>query len=338
MHRHNRVENDWRRWVDGVAEAAIPEQRETWGLYGEEVEEIRLAHGPGRYVSALQSGIGEAMSEPSEIAFIAATYDTLGYDPRHVVPYLVDALSCYPRTARIGWIGVEPGLLARFGAAWRALGFGGDLNIPDAARWLAAPASGITRNVPFAELADESDAFVIDFGPRPAGPDMADDAATRRLRLVNFWCRGLIMNERRRLERAKAVPRRFIVVNAVHGQFEGLVSAHIGAPLAPIATRLRQGFVLPASKEVLPLLPLLTVGNAGLKEGAGIAGVRGAEGFVFFGGALDLLEGEYRVSVSFEPHTLPRALAGLDLMRLEIVTGAHYFAFRVLSAADLARG
>ncbi|MGH7086787.1 MAG: hypothetical protein ACREFN_17550, partial [Acetobacteraceae bacterium] len=223
MHRHNRVENDWRRWVDGVTEAAIPEQRETWGLYGEEVEEIRLAHGPGRYVSALQSGIGEAMGEPSEIAYAAATYDTLGYDPRHVVPYLVDALSCYPRTTRIGWIGVEPELLARFGAAWRALGFAGDLNIPDAAHWLAAPASGITRNVPFAELADQSDAFVIDFGPRPAGPDMADDAAMRSLRLVNFWCRGLIMNERRRLEGAKAVPRRFIVVNAVHGQFEGLV-------------------------------------------------------------------------------------------------------------------
>ncbi|MGH7086148.1 MAG: hypothetical protein ACREFN_14280, partial [Acetobacteraceae bacterium] len=125
---------------------------------------------------------------------------------------------------------------------------------------------------------------------------------------------------------------------AVHGQFEGLVRAHIGAPLAPIATRLRQGFVLPASKEIRPLLPLLSVGNAGLKESAGIAGVRGAEGFVFFGGVLDLLEGEYRVSVSFEPHALPRALAGFDLMRLEIVTGTHYFAFRVLSAADLARG
>ncbi|MGH7102045.1 MAG: hypothetical protein ACREFJ_06565, partial [Acetobacteraceae bacterium] len=267
--------------------------------------------------------------------YVAASYDKIGYDPRHVVPYLVDALSCYPRTTRIGWIGVEPDLLARFGAAWQALGFAGELNIPDVAHWLAAP--GMTRHIPFAELADESDVFVIDFGPRPAGPDRADDGALRILRLVNFWSRGLIMTERRRLEGGKT-PRRCIVVNAVHGQFEALVRAHIGAPLAPIATRLRQGFVLPASNEIRPLLPLLSVGNAGLKETAGIVALSGTEGFVFFGGTLDLLEGAWRVSVNFEPQTLPSALAGFDLMRLEVVTGSHYFAFRALSAADLAGG
>lgn len=337
MHRHDRIANDAVRWVDGVDAAPVPEQREIWGLAGEEVEEIRLAHGSGRYVSALLSGVGEAMGEPSEVAYVAATYDQMGYDPRHVVPYLVDALSCYPRTTRIGWIGVEADLLARFGAAWRALGFAGDLNIPDQAHWLTAAISGVHRRAAFAELADESDVFVIDFGPRPNGPDTADDSATHILRLVNFWCRELIMHERRRLESAKA-PRRFIVVNAVHGQFDAFVSAHIGAPLAPIATRLRQGFVLPASKEIRPLLPLLLVGNAGLKEGSGIAALRSKEDFVFFGGALDLLEGAYRVSVSFEPQTLPRALAGLDLMRLEVVTGGHYLAFRALAAADLAHG
>ncbi len=337
-HRHDRVQNDTERWIDGVSEAAIPEQRETWGLAGETVEEIRLGDDLGRYLRSLRAGIGEAMRAPSEVAYVAENYDKIGYDPRHVMPYLVDALSCYPRATSIGWIGVEPELLARFAAAWRALGFVGDLLIPVEAHWLTAATPGVTRRVGFPELADASDVFVTDFGPRHADHSRGKTWATHAVRLVNLWFRKLVMSERRRLQNAATAPRRFIAVNSVHGEFQELVRAHIGAPLAPIATRLRQGFVLPADNAIRPLLSLLEAGVAGRKEGTAIAALRGTEGHVFYGGSLDLLAGTYRLSVSFARQELPRSFPEAHLMVLEVVTGNHYFAWREISATDLVEG
>ncbi|MGH6679416.1 MAG: hypothetical protein ACREDL_10935, partial [Bradyrhizobium sp.] len=258
MHRPDRVQNDWQRWVEGVVGPGIPEQSGRFGFAGETIEEIRLDSQRDSYASLLGAALGGAMQEPTRIAYRQESYDKVGYDPRHVVPYLIDALSCYPRTTTIGWIGIDPGLLHRFSAAWAEIGFTGAVKIPAEAPWLAQAARDRCRLVSFAEIAHGADGFVIDFGSRPAGEDLEPTVAdgTRTIRRVESWFRRLVTAERRRLDDGTGAPRRFIAVNAVHGRFESLVNAHIGAATAPIATRLRQGFVLPVEKTIRSLLPV----------------------------------------------------------------------------------
>ena len=251
-HRHDRVQNDWVRFVDGLTEPTIPEQTSSWGLGSEPIEEIRLADDRGHYVGALRSAIGEAMQAPTEIAYNTASYDKVGYDSRHVVPFLVDALSCYERSTVVGWIGVEPALLDRFALAWRELGFTGDLLLPDEASWLPAEAASGCRRTPMTEIARAAGVLVIDFGPRPVGaaapaPEPVQDR-------VVAWFEHLVAAERERLSGVGSLPRRFVVVNAVHGRFESIVQESIGAAAAPIATRMRQGFVLPKPSIVRDIL------------------------------------------------------------------------------------
>ena len=242
-HRHDRVQNDWVRFVDGLTEPTIPEQASNWGLASEPIEEIRLAHDRGHYVGALRSAIGEAMQAPSEIAYNSASYDKVGYDSRHVVPFLVDALSCYERSTVVGWIGVEPALLDRFVLAWRDLGFTGDLLVPNESTWLPAKAASGWRRVPVTEIARAAGVLVIDFGPRPVGaaPPVPEPVQDH----VVAWFEYLVAAERDRRSGGGSLPRRFVVVNAMHGRFESIVQDNIGAAAAPIATRMRQGFVLP---------------------------------------------------------------------------------------------
>ncbi len=340
MHRHDRVENDWRHWVDAVCEAEIPEQSERWGLVAETIEEIRLEGQHSSYANSLRAAIGEPMPEPTKIAYREESYDKVGYDPRHVVPFLIDAFSCYPRTTRIGWVGIDPGLLDLFTAAWEQIGCTGGVQVPTEATWLRNAPNHRCRPVPFTDLADAADGFVIDFGPRPASEEAGPAAAARKLaiRQVESWFRRLVMAERQRLEDKIEAPRRFIVVNAVHGRFESQVRARIGAAAAPIATRLRQGFVLPAEKQARSLLPVLETGPAGRRTGTSVVTLRGAGGHAFYGGYFDLMEGRYRLRLIFEPARLRAPLYKKDVMILEVVSGSHYLAIRPVQGAELAHG
>ncbi|MGH7068099.1 MAG: hypothetical protein ACREEU_09995 [Acetobacteraceae bacterium] len=340
-HRHDRVENDWRRFVDGVSRGDIPEQSDCWGLASETIEETRLDGPAAGYVGALRAAIGEGMKKPTEIAYRGDSYEKVGYDPRHVLPFVVDALSCYPPATTIGWIGADAALLDRFVTAWERLGFSGSVLVPAEAPWLQITARRSWRPVPLAELVRSAAAFVIDFGPQPAAETTSSAAPpepTQILRCVALSFRRLVTEERRRLEDKEALPRRFIAVNAVLSRFEGLVRAHIGAPLAPIGTRLRQGFVLPAENGFRSLLATLDVGGAGRREGSHVATLPGVEGYVLFGGYRDLMAGSYRLRVSFEGRDVPERFTTMDLMVLEVVTGSHYLAFRPITGADIAAG
>ena len=232
-HRHDRAQNDWKFFVEDVSEAAIPEQAESWGLAGETIEEVRLDGAQGAYVGALRAAIGDAMEQPTTIGYRTECYDEIEYDPRHVLPFLVDAVSCFPRDSVIGWVGAEPALLARFLPAWRGLGFTGAVLVPYDADWLATTGC---QSVAIEDIVARAGIFVIDFG----GPDSREAGAQ-----VLNWFLELTSAERELLALGHTLPRRFIAVNAVHSRFEIPVSERLVAAAAPIATRMRQGFVLP---------------------------------------------------------------------------------------------
>jgi hypothetical protein len=237
-HKAGAVQNDWTVFVRGLREQRAPDQPD-WGLGGEEVEEVRLTAG-AVYVAALETAIPSAMPEPREVAFAGGGLDRTDYDPDHVAPFVVDAVCSMPREIRLGWVASTPALLARFAAAWAALGFTHPVRSA-----IAQPGGALPPDIQ-AMLA-EVDVLVFDFAMTPAlhddpGRTMLDDPA---IAAVAAAFKQAAQAEQSRM--ASHPPRRFICVNAVANSVESLVLTQIGAPTAPYSTRLRQGFVKPSA-------------------------------------------------------------------------------------------
>ena len=310
-HRPGSLANDWRAYVDGISQAPAPGQ-DNWGLAGEAVEEIRLDAKPS-YPDALRAAIGAPMCQPSHLLHGRATRDRIDYDARHVLPFLVDALVAFPRDLRLGWFGSRKDLLSRFAVAWAALGFHQPILVANGADWLgpALPANAVWR--PAADIGRNAQAFVFDFGmPLGRPPDsnlaLAEEAS---LAFVADGLRAMAQAEDQHLLCPTAAPRRFIGVNAVHNQWEGLIGSVVGAVIAPLATRLRQGLRLPPVTLPADILPRLYPGNASLRTADGIRILPGRQGQALRGPPMLLLPGPYRLRLRLERDGAARWLPGL---------------------------
>lgn len=234
-HGAGHLENDWRRFVEDVAmeNADLPEQRDVWGLAGEEVEEIRIDQDPAaRYFAALSA---LPPPGPHEYLKTAETFNDLRYAPEHVLPYLLDLLSALPRRWSLGYYGCRPRMEAMLRDGWRALGFTGDiLNSADAI--------------------ERADIFIFEFGlassddptGRGADAEICDDgrrwsdADMDKLWAARQSFEAVAAAERRR---PRPLRRRIVLLNAIHNIFEAQVAADIAAVHTPFSPRLRQGFV-----------------------------------------------------------------------------------------------
>ena len=127
-HRRDRLENDPVFFIDQVTRPDLPEQREHWGCAGEAIEEVRLPEGGfGCYRRMLGAVVAPLDAPFSETRYTAASYDDYRYDARHVLPFLADLLSSYPRGLRLGWCGVRRDMFDLARQAWRHLGFFGPI-------------------------------------------------------------------------------------------------------------------------------------------------------------------------------------------------------------------
>ncbi|HEX5327371.1 MAG TPA: hypothetical protein VFW75_11935 [Acetobacteraceae bacterium] len=334
-HRHDRVENDSGVFVDAIDDPVLTAQADEWGLAGELIEELRL-EGQDQYAAALRAAMGSPLPQLAEIRYAAASYDQVGYEPSHVVPFLADALSSYPRQTTVGWISAQPALLLAFATAWRGLGFTGHILVLDLGSGMADVPCGC-RWAEAEAIAREASVFVVDFASPPTSPPGALDPAGDARDQVAIWFRMVVAAERRRLTDPAAAPRRFIAVNAVHGRFEPLVNSLLAAAAAPIATRLRQGFVICAPQSQ-PVLHRLGIGSAGQREAAGVTVLAGQAGYVIYGGDLDLLPGGYRLHASFELAEPLPPRSEEEPMTLEVVTAGYCLARHPITIAQLREG
>ena len=292
-HRPGSVANDWRAFVDDVTAMRAPDQSD-WGLADAAIEEIRLDRELGRYPAALRAAIGAPMDTPTTLLHGRISRDRIDYDARHVLPFLVDALVAYPRDIRLGWFGTRKDLLQRFAVAWRALGFTVPVLVAAGAAWLGPDDVAFTD---IAMIGREADAFVFDFGP-------GDDAA---LEFVADGLRAMALAE----DLHEGAPRRFIGVNAVHNQWEGLIGCVVGAASAPLATRLRQGLRLPPVLLPADILAKLHAGNASVRTEDGIRILLGRRGQALRGPPMLLLPGKYRLRLTLQRDGPARFIPGL---------------------------
>jgi hypothetical protein len=309
--------------TDALQTPFIPEQQAGWGLAGERVEEIRLHDGDSAYLRALRGVIGGPLPAPGRLAYTEETRDRTGYDPRHVLPFLMDALVSCPRDLELGWFGSRRDLLELAAAAWRTLGFARRIRVAGPAAWLGRNPPDGAAWAPAAEVIVRAQACVFDFGAQDAGDAVA-------LHFVATGLRSLAAADATR----GAEPCRVIAVNAVNSRFEGLVDSHVGVTLSPITTRIRQGFVFRPPNGTRDLLPALSAGDAGRRtaDRGAIEILAGRPGCVCFGPYIDLRPGDWLLELEVDADLIP---PGEPPLALEAVSGETMLGHRRIGEAEL---
>jgi hypothetical protein len=319
-HRHRAASNDSRVFVETVADPAVQAQAETWGCPGDEIEEIRLGRSAHHvYVDGLRGVLSGEWAEPPLASYTPESFNQVTYDPRHVLPFLADLFSSAPRHWTVAWVGGRLDTFRLFSGMWERLGFEGRVLMPEWCSLLLAPGAGVQVDIAEpAELASRADVVVIDFGvPSHGLADAGHRSDPRVDRAVDALARRsfseLVAAERARLA-AQAAPRRFVCVNAVHNGYETIVLNEVAAPLTPFASRMRHGFVKPgpegyadkvadpkAETEPPSLLPVMRVGEAGVRGTRGVHAPFGRRGVVMHGPHRPLPRGTYQVDLSVGP-------------------------------------
>ena len=143
MHKSTSPMNDFNVFVETVQEPPLINQRENWGCASDHIEEISLVRPASRaYVGALEAAIAEPLRQPLEAGYEFTQYwDRIDYDPRHVLPFLLDLLVCAPRDLRVAYFGGHKPMFELLRAALRRVGFEKEMLVSreDAARLGLAP-------------------------------------------------------------------------------------------------------------------------------------------------------------------------------------------------------
>jgi hypothetical protein len=325
-------------FIERVQSPGIPHQADTWGLAGDDIEEISLRRtAQHMYLEALSTVIDGEWSEPSEAFYIPETSGQTTYEARHVLPFLMDLFASSPRHLTVGWVGGRADTFRLFCSAWRKLGFRGDVLISPWSRPLLPQVPGV-QAVSRVDLDRRADVMIFDFGPPSSSSDAplplpADsnriDWAAALLSRDSFY--NFVADERRRVREGSAA-RQVVCVDAIHNDNEAMIREEINAASTPFASRLRHGYVIPRTADRLliesyekpfSLLDRVRVGESGRRTSRGIKARLGHRGYLLTGPDVQLPAGEYRIDFSFRPSTPFSAVALMRPIIIEVVAGSE---------------
>ena len=239
-HTVDRAENDQVRFGDHVTAPEIPEQAQSWGLADLEVETFSLGQASAaRYLKGLQATIDAPLEGFLQTQYVLEDYGRLDYPCEHVLPYLLDVVSCLPSDTRIGYIGCRADTLQKFAAGWAAMG-GAPLCLADDDETPAQ--AGITR-LPMAAWLADCDMFVFEVGAEQSTHhlNLTEKDSARLWRVDNAFKRAIDSDTQR--QAAGAAPRRVLIVNGVHNFFEPQMMAEVAVTLTPYSSRVRHGYI-----------------------------------------------------------------------------------------------
>lgn len=251
LHGHDRVEDDWKRFVEDVDSPHLPEQHDSWGLAGEEVEEFTLARSQGAvYVQALSELLEPMPVRARESVHCDEGFHDLTYSPEHVLPYLCDVLSGMPRHWDLAYLGCRPRVYALVRAAWEKLGFTGTILRPEGFEHL-----GDGPVLPAGEVYARTTLVLAEFGyasaDAPAGAPESRPGAWSEADTARLTRTRMVFEEFLRAEAARPVPpgeapRYFVTVNAIYNIFEDTVLSNLSVTYTPYSSRVRHGYLLRA--------------------------------------------------------------------------------------------
>ena len=246
-HGAGRKANSWEDVVLHVARPDVPEQRDSWGLVGEALEEIRLE--PPR-VSIAEKLLNKLVpSGNTEICrYKNDPPEWIACPPLHLKPYIADIIFPLHRNTVAGYFGHDPEQFCCFAEVWKEMGFKGDILLIgrhqiDA---LSQAAKGAAFDVVTPEEADaRCNLFVGDFRVMDSQNHKSDKEENNlMLHALDY----LISLERVRLEQITHTPRKFIIINGVQFEVSRLMGMCTNMQETPFGTRIRHGYVVPAKK------------------------------------------------------------------------------------------
>ena len=147
----------------------------------------------------------------SESCYTTASYNDYGYGARHVLTFLADLLSCYPRGIRLGWCGVRRDMFELATQAWCHLGFCCPITIDatSAPRLITGPPDPAEVRISCRSAwLDSADLYAFEFGrasesefaanPKSRPPELSPEDADA-LSIVRSGFLATVMHELTRL-------------------------------------------------------------------------------------------------------------------------------------------
>lgn len=247
-HKSGRKSNDIDEVLVQLVRADLPHQKDTWGLAGEELEEVRVdGSRQGDLLKALDKVLPVPAASPLVTPFISS--DLQACPPEHLKPYIADIMYSFPREWPIGYFGTDKKLFAAFYETVRAMGFAGPIDLIGREQDrdfdnVAAPEKLHCLTI------EEADAkckiFVGDYRVLDVDDLVEDNFQNTRMLAV---LQQLLMLERAHSESQEFTPRKFIVLNGVQHPVAQLMRRYTNMQENPFGTRIRHGFVVPVARK-----------------------------------------------------------------------------------------
>ncbi len=110
-----KTENCLLKYFEDVTSPYLPNQKESWGLSGHEIEELRIGTDTtSKFVENLSAVINEPLQkEYGESFFNAAGYNDVFYSTNHVAPYFFEQISLLPPNSKITYFGYNKMMVDR---------------------------------------------------------------------------------------------------------------------------------------------------------------------------------------------------------------------------------
>ena len=247
--------NDQNRFIWDVSSPYLPEQADTWGWPGVEIEEIRLDRETSyeRFTSGLAAALDPATEPYRSTSLDWHLYSDLSYDIRHTLPFVCDQVLTYPRSTAVMLVATRAEFVSRFAVAWQAMGFTGPILVPTECQRLDTSHPSIKTGA-FSELVHMADLFVFEFGLATQNPDEAvrigrpeSPLDKKSLKAVAKLFAAAASEEAETRPNGRRLPRRFIGVNVIYNKFWPLFTDYIGANINPFCSQVLAGIPLQES-------------------------------------------------------------------------------------------
>ncbi len=241
--------NDQNRFIWDVSSPYLPEQADTWGWPGVEIEEVRLDRETSyeRFTSGLAAALDPATEPYRSTSLDWYLYSDLSYDIRHTLPFVCDQVLTYPRSTAVMLVATRAEFVSRFAVAWQAMGFTGPILVPTECQRLDTSHPSIKTGA-FSDLVRMADLFVFEFGLATQNPDEAvrigrpeGPLDKKSLKAVAKLFAAAASEEAETRPKGRRLPRRFIGVNVIYNKFWPLFTDYIGANINPFCSQVLAG-------------------------------------------------------------------------------------------------
>ncbi|WP_422014516.1 hypothetical protein [Reyranella sp.] len=241
--------NDQNRFIWDVTTPFLPAQAETWGWPDLNIEEVRLDRDTSyeRFTSGLDAALEPATVPYTTTSLEWQLYDDLTYDLAHTLPFVCDQVLTYPRETKVFIGAARAEFVAKFAAAWRAMGFSGEILLPNEFEGLPSDLAQVRRG-PFRQLVTEADLFIFEFGLATQHLDepvrrgrLIGPADQKRLKTIERLFRLAASMEEETRPAERRTPRRFIGVNVIYNKYWPLFTDYVGANINPFCSQVLAG-------------------------------------------------------------------------------------------------